>query len=68
MPFQSAFAQLFTQNVVIATVVFCLVLLALGSAVLLGWRRRRQGRTLNQPMADMPVVQTLDELTKLARR
>lgn len=68
MPFQSAFAQLFTQNVVIATVVFCLVLAALGSAVLLGWRRRRQGRTLNQPMADMPVVQTLDELTKLARR
>lgn len=44
MPFQSAFAQLFTQNAVIASVVFCLVLAALGGALLLAWRRRRQGR------------------------
>jgi cytochrome c oxidase subunit 2 len=43
MPFRSAFAQLFTQDTTIASVVFCLVVLALGGAVAASWWRRRRG-------------------------
>ncbi len=44
MPFQSAFAQLFTQDVIIASVVFGLVVIALAGAVVASWRRRRRGQ------------------------
>lgn len=48
MPFQSAFAQLFTQNVTIASVVFGLVVLAMAVALVLGWRRRRRGQAASR--------------------
>jgi cytochrome c oxidase subunit 2 len=44
VPFQGAFAQLFTQDTTIASVVFCLVVLALGGAIAASWWRRRRGR------------------------
>lgn len=44
MPFQSAFAQLFTQDVTIASVVFGLVVIALVGALVASWRRRRRGQ------------------------
>jgi cytochrome c oxidase subunit 2 len=44
VPFQSAFAQLFTQDAMIAAVVFCLVVAALGGAVAASWRRRKRGQ------------------------
>lgn len=44
MPFQSAFAQLFAQDVGIASVVFALVVLAMAGAMLLARRRRGQGK------------------------
>lgn len=44
VPFQSAFAQLFTQDAIIASVVFCLVTVALGGAVVASWRRRRRSQ------------------------
>jgi cytochrome c oxidase subunit 2 len=44
VPFQGAFAQLFTQDSTIASVVFCLVAVALGGAIAASWRRRRRGR------------------------
>ena len=43
MPFRSAFASLFAQNVTIAGVVFVLVLLAMAGAAAHSWRRRRKG-------------------------
>lgn len=43
MPFRSAFAALFTQNVTIACVVFGLVLCAMAAAMMGGGRRRRKG-------------------------
>jgi cytochrome c oxidase subunit 2 len=42
MPFQGSFAQLFTQDVTIASVVFGLVVIALASALVASWRRRRR--------------------------
>ncbi len=44
MPFQGAFAQLFAQDATIASVVFCLVAVALGGAVAASRRRRQRGR------------------------
>jgi cytochrome c oxidase subunit 2 len=44
VPFQGAFAQLFTQNTTIASVVFGLVVLALAGAIAASWWRRRRGR------------------------
>lgn len=44
VPFQSAFSQLFTQDVTIAAVVFLLVVMAMLGAALVSRRRRRQGR------------------------
>jgi cytochrome c oxidase subunit 2 len=44
VPFRSAFAQLFTQDTIIASVVFGLVVLAMAVALALGWRRRRRGQ------------------------
>lgn len=44
MPFREAFAQLFRQNTTIASVVFGLVVLALGGAIAASWWRRKQGR------------------------
>jgi cytochrome c oxidase subunit 2 len=48
MPFQSAFAQLFTQDVVIASVVFGLVVIALAGALVASRRRRRHGQPASQ--------------------
>jgi cytochrome c oxidase subunit 2 len=48
VPFQDAFAQLFTQDSTIASVVFCLVVLALGGAVAASWWRRRRRRPASQ--------------------
>jgi cytochrome c oxidase subunit 2 len=44
VPFRSAFAQLFTQDAIIASVVFCLVAAALGGAVVASRRRRGRGQ------------------------
>ena len=43
MPFQRAFAQLFTQDTIIAWVVFCLVVLALTGSMVYSWHRGRRG-------------------------
>jgi cytochrome c oxidase subunit 2 len=42
MPFHSAFAQLLTQDVTIASVVFGLVVIVLAGALVASWRRRRR--------------------------
>jgi cytochrome c oxidase subunit 2 len=44
VPFESAFSQLFTQNTIIAWVVFGLVVLFMTGAMGYGWYRRKQGR------------------------
>lgn len=44
MPFQGEFDSLFRQDAAIAAAVFVLVILAMGGALALSWRRRRQGR------------------------
>jgi cytochrome c oxidase subunit 2 len=44
VPFHDAFAQLFAQNTTIASVVFCLVVVALGGAIAASWWRRKRGR------------------------
>jgi cytochrome c oxidase subunit 2 len=42
VPFRSAFDQLFTQNSIIAGVVFALVVAAMAVAMVLSWRRKRR--------------------------
>ncbi|HEX9040832.1 MAG TPA: cytochrome c oxidase subunit II [Trebonia sp.] len=44
MPFQSAFSQLFTQDTIIAWVVFGLVILVMTGAMGYSWYRGRKGR------------------------
>ena len=44
MPFQSAFSQLFTQDTIIAWVVFGLVIAGLTGAMLYSWRRGKRGQ------------------------
>lgn len=44
MPFQSAFSQLFTQNTIIAWVVFGLVVLVMTGAMGYSWYRGRRGQ------------------------
>ena len=48
MPFESAFSQLFTQDVIIAFVVFGLVLAALTGAMVYSWYRGRKGQGPSQ--------------------
>ena len=43
MPFSNAFSQIFIQYMVIAWVVFGLVVAVLLAAIVLSWRRKRQG-------------------------
>ena len=44
MPFRSAFSQLFTQDTIIAWVVFCLVILVMTGAMGYSWYRGRKGQ------------------------
>lgn len=44
MPFESAFSQLFTQDTIIAWVVFCLVILVLTGSMGYSWYRGRRGQ------------------------
>jgi cytochrome c oxidase subunit 2 len=44
VPFKSAFSQLFTQNTIIAWVVFCLVIVVMTGAMGYSWYRARRGR------------------------
>jgi cytochrome c oxidase subunit II len=44
VPFESAFSQLFTQNTIIAWVVFGLVIVVMTGALVYSWYRARRGR------------------------
>lgn len=44
MPFQTAFSQLFTQDTIIAGVVFCLVIAAIAGAMAYSWYRGKRGQ------------------------